>query len=424
MDLPADVIQGTVDEAEATEQVLPLSAPPSSSADEVKLLKIAALIKSAQAPLVVIGKGAAYGRAEGALRRLIDATRLPFLPSPMGKGVVPDSHPCNTASARSTALQHADVVLVLGARLNWIFHFGQSPKWKPSAKFIQVDIEPTEIGRNGGDAELGLVGDVSIVAQQLLHHLGGWSYPQATAFTNALAVSRRKNEQKAEKAANLQTQPLKFAHAFDIIRSTLDILSPASDGGVVYVSEGANTMDNSRSSFPVEHPRLRLDAGTYATMGVGMGYAIAAHEAYNGPYKEGYSGGFGARKKIVCLEGDSAFGFSAMEIETMARYQMDCLIFVMNNGGVYHGDSDTASEWLQRQKLSLTSSGEGSLRSTSLGWETRYELLAEAVGGKGYLVRTSEELAKATKEGFEAKVPVIVNVMIESGKGSKLVSIL
>lgn len=421
VDLPADLIQGTVEDLEDIQQLRPVAAPPAGSADALKLFKIAALIKSAEAPLVVVGKGAAYARAEGVLRQLIDSTHLPFLPSPMGKGVVPDSHDCNTASARSTALQHADVVLMLGARLNWIFHFGQAPKWNPNARFIQVDVEPTEIGSNGGDAELGIVGDVNIVVQQLSHHLGGWKYPQDTAYIQALAAAKEKNEQKATKAASLHSQPLKFAHAFDVIRSTLDSLSPASEGSIVYVSEGANTMDISRSSFPVEQPRLRLDAGTYATMGVGMGYAIAAHEAYNSPHAEGYANGRGERKKIVCLEGDSAFGFSAMEIETMARYQMDCLIFVMNNGGVYHGDSDTADEWLGRQQKSLAGSGEGSLRSTSLGWETRYEMLAEAVGGKGYLVRTPEELAKATREGFEARVPVIVNIMIESGKGSKLV---
>ena len=420
VDLPADLIQGEA--SGGIRGLQPLPAPPVSSADAVKLFKIAQLIKTAKAPLIVVGKGAAYARSELALRELVDKTNLPFLPSPMGKGVLPDSHPSNTASARSTALAHADVVVVLGARLNWIFHFGEAPKWNPEARFIQVDTAVEEIGRNGGDAELGIVGDIRVFVEQLTANLTDWHYDSSTSgFVEQLTASKQKNEEKAAKAAAKSSVPLNYAHAFSIVKTVLEELSPAKEGGVVYVSEGANTMDISRSAFDVEYPRLRLDAGTYATMGVGLGYAIAAHEAYNGPFAEGSSGPAG-RKKIVALEGDSAFGFSAMEIETMARYQMDVLIFVMNNGGVYHGDSDTAEEWLSRQKASVDGKGDATpLRSTSLGWEVGYEKLAEACGGKGYMVRTTEELAKATREGFEAKCPVIVNVMIESGKQGKLV---
>lgn len=422
VDLPADLIQG--ESTEDTQRLRPLPAPPVSSADAAKLFKIAQLLKSAKAPLIVVGKGAAYAQAEGVLRELVNKTSLPFLPSPMGKGVLPDSHSSNTASARSTALAHADIVLLLGARLNWIFHFGEAPKWNPKARFIQVDNAVEEIGRNGGDAELGIVGDIRVVVEQLTHHLADWHFDASTSeFVKALTASKKKNEEKAAKAAAKVSLPLSYAHAFSTIKSVLYELSPPEQGGIVYVSEGANTMDISRSAFDVEHPRLRLDAGTYATMGVGMGYAIAAHEAFNGPFAEATSGPAG-RKKIVALEGDSAFGFSAMEIETMARYQMDVLIFVMNNGGVYHGDSDTSEEWLARQKASVEGKGGSALlRSTSLGWEVGYEKLAEACGGKGYMVRTPEELAKATKEGFQAKCPVIVNVIIESGKKGKLVSV-
>lgn len=423
VDLPADLIQGESDDAGEVQHLRPLPPPPLSSAVEVQLAKIAGLIRSAKAPLIVVGKGAAYARAEGVLRELVDRTRLPFLPSPMGKGVLPDTHPCNTASARSAALKHADVVLLLGARLNWIFHFGEAPKWNPDARFIQVDTAVEEIGRNGGDAELGIVGDIRVVVEQLSHHLGSWRYEESSSsYVRAIAQSKQKNLATAAKAGARETTPLNYAHAFSVIRSVLDNLSPPNEGGVVYVSEGANTMDISRSAFDVEHPRLRLDAGTHATMGVGLGYAIAAHEAYNGPFAEAGSGASARRKKIVALEGDSAFGFSAMEVETMARYQMDVLIFVMNNGGVYHGDSDTASEWLARQKASVEGKGGlEPLRSTSLGWEVGYEKIAEACGGKGFLVRSSDELAKATKEGFEAACPVVVNVIIESGKKGKLV---
>lgn len=120
VDLPADVIQGKGD-ADSTKVV---SLPPRAASDPDKIQIVAELLKYAKAPLVVVGKGAAYSQAEVTIRHLIDQISVPFLPTPMGKGILPDSHPLNTASARSTALKGADVVLILGARLNWILHFG------------------------------------------------------------------------------------------------------------------------------------------------------------------------------------------------------------------------------------------------------------------------------------------------------------
>ena len=430
MDLPADLIQGTSEEdAEDGLQVQVLSDPPKAGADDLKLFKISQLLKSAKAPLVVLGKGAAYSQAEASIREFIDTTQIPFLPTPMGKGVIADSHPLNTASARSTALREADVVLILGARLNWILHFGDAPKWNPSAKFIHVDISPEEIGKNAGDAELGLVGDISTVVPQLLKQFKGWHYDSSTSqYLSHLHASRDKNEATAAKAAANTSLPMTYSYALNLIKETIHSVSPPKDAGVVYISEGANTMDISRSIFPVDYPRLRLDAGTYATMGVGLGYAIAAHTAYNSPSMtdvEAVAGpphSKGKQKKIVCLEGDSAFGFSAMEVETMARYGMDILIFVMNNGGVYHGDSDSSDAWLQLQQQTLQghNNSSGGLRSTSLGYEVGYEKIAELCGGKGWLVRTGEELEKATREAFAYDKVSVVNVMIEPGKGKKV----
>jgi 2-hydroxyacyl-CoA lyase 1 len=410
--------------------------PPKGGTQRDRILEAAQLLKDAKSPLIVVGKGSAYAKAEALIRELIEKytsvdffhttpltkdhrTSIQFLPTPMGKGVLPDSHPNNAASARSTALKLADVVLVLGARLNWILHFGDAPKWNPDARIIQVDISLEEIGRNHGDTSLGLVGDIAVVTEQLLSALNGWRWDSRISdYTLRLSESKQKNEIAAAAKAKVDKTPMTYERSFSIIKTVLDRLSPPQEGGIVYVSEGANTMDISRSIFSVEHPRLRLDAGTYATMGIGMGYAIAAHVAYNNsgcPHT--------AKKKIVALEGDSAFGFSAMEVETMARYQIDVLIFVINNGGVYHGDSLDGDEWLKLQQATVegvAGKGEG-LRSWSLGWEVGYEKIAEAFGGKGFLARTPEELARATEEGFKAKVPVVVNVIIEAGQATKLV---
>jgi 2-hydroxyacyl-CoA lyase 1 len=419
VDIPADVIQGEPEEEAA--HLVPV--PPKAASDPSKIELIARLLRSAKAPLVVIGKGAAYAQAESFIRDMIDQTKIPFLPTPMGKGVLPDSHTSNTASARSAALQGADVVLLLGARLNWILHYGEEPKWHSSVLICQVDISAEELGRNNADPALGIVGDIRVVTSQLTAALRGWQYNTSSEYVKVIKANVAKNEAKAAKVAKVDKIPMTYARTFDVIKETLHKLSPPENGSIVYVSEGANTMDISRSAFPVEHPRLRLDAGTYATMGVGLGYAIAAHCAYNLPSPEAVSGPSMSHKKIVCLEGDSAFGFSLAEVETMARYGMDILIFVVNNGGVYHGDSEDSDEWLQMQRKTIEGKSHGGLRSSSLGWEVSYEKIAEMCGGKGYMVRTPEELAKATEEGFKATVPVVVNIIIEAGQTQKLVII-
>lgn len=334
----------------------------------------------------------------------------------MGKGVVPDSNPCNASSARSTAMKEADVVLVLGAKLNWILSFGLPPKWNARANIIQVDIAADEVGQNGGNPSLSLVGDVGLVVDQLLDAFGTWRWQgQSTPFYKSLSAAKQRNSEKAAKKAAVQTLPVTFERAYDIIKTTLNQLSSEKDGDVIYVAEGANTMDISRSSFTVEQPRTRLDAGTYATMGVGLGYAVAAYAAYNFPGAEGLAGKQGSRKKIVAIEGDSAFGFSGMEVETMARFSMDILIFVMNNSGLYRGDTDSKEAWEERRRNTVegtTQQGKG-LTAWSLGYQTDYQKLAEMAGGVGFLARTPEELRRATEEGFKAKVPVVVNVLID-----------
>jgi 2-hydroxyacyl-CoA lyase 1 len=354
-------------------------------------------------------------------------TGLPFLPTPMGKGVVPDSDPHNTSSARSTALKESDVILVLGARLNWILHYGEPPKWNEAAKIIQVDISAEELGRNSGDSRLSIFGDIGLAIDELVSQLAGWqwqSQSQLSTFQRNLQASKAENEAGAARKARVDKIPMTFERVFDVIKTTLHRLSVPENGDIVYISEGSNTMDISRSIFTVEHPRLRLDAGTYATMGVGLGYAIAAHAAFNNSQPEATSGQPG-RKKVVAIEGDSSFGFSAMEVETMARYEMDVLIFVINNSGIYHGDSHSADQWLSCQRATAeraTANGAG-LRSLSLGYEVGYEKIAETCGGIGFLARTPAELERATEEGYKAKVPVIVNVIIEPGDDKIMVSL-
>ncbi|EME41477.1 hypothetical protein DOTSEDRAFT_73779 [Dothistroma septosporum NZE10] len=413
VDLPANLILGTFD---VPRNKLPaLTEAPLSVAPPKKIQDVASVIKSAKAPLIVIGKGAAYAQAEKQIIEFVDKTGIPFVPTPMGKGVVADSHASNFSAARSTALRESDVILVLGAKLNWILSFGLPPKWSPHAKIIQIDITADELGKNGGHPTLSLVGDVALCVEQISRTLGSWKWPgvKDSAFSKSLQAAKDRNEAKALAKTKSGKVPMPFEKAFEIIKAALNDLSNPSEGDIVYVSEGANAMDISRSVFTMEHPRIKLDAGTYATMGVGLGYCIAAHTAYNLTH-EGHAGGSG-KKKVVAIEGDSAFGFSAMEVETMARFQMDVLIFVMNNSGLYRGDTDAEDKWEERRRNTVegtTTDGKG-LTAWSLGYQTKYEKIAEMAGGIGICARTAEELMEATRRGFEAKVPVVVNVIID-----------
>ena len=293
------------------------------------------------------------------------------------------------------------------------------------AKIIQVDITADELGKNGDDTSLSLVGDVGLVVETIGDQLSGWKWQgESTPFYRTLQAAKSKNEEKVSKEASSDKVPMTYEKVFGIIQKTFNSLSRAEDGDVVYVSEGANAMDISRSIFTMEQPRVGLDAGTYATMGVGMAHAIAAHAAYNFPHPEGLAGKPG-RKKIVAIEGDSAFGFSAMEVETMARYQMDFLIFVINNGGLYRGDSATNEGWLERQKVVVAggpADGVG-LSATSLGYETNYQKTAEFSGVIGIVARTPEELKNATEEGYRANVQAVVNVIVDAQADLVMVSI-
>jgi 2-hydroxyacyl-CoA lyase 1 len=270
IDIPANFIRSSIKGSITPASFPPVPDSPRSMGSPDMISQTVTCLRNAKAPLVVIGKGCAYARAESQLRALVDSAQLPFLPTPMGKGVIPDSHPLNVAAARSTALANADVVLLLGARLNWILHFGKGPKWRDDVTFIHVDIAAEELGNNNRSSTIRLLGDVGMVADQLRNSLSGWTYQaRSSPFMKDIREKRSKNLANATKLARSDRVPMGYHRALTGIKDALVGLD------VVYVSEGANTMDISRSIFDVQEPRRRIDAGTFATMGVGMGYAIA-----------------------------------------------------------------------------------------------------------------------------------------------------
>ncbi len=336
----------------------------------------------AQRPLIVLGKGAAYAQADDAIRKFAEATGIPFLPISMAKGLLPDSHPQSAGAARSLAISRADAVLLVGARLNWLLGHGESPQWSPDAEFVQVDIAAAELDSNRPIAA-PLVGDIGSVLSALCDAVDTHPVVAPTEWVAELADRRARNEAKMRERLAENPHPMRFYNALGAIRAVLQ-----ENPGVYVVNEGANALDLARNVIDMELPRRRLDTGTWGVMGIGMGYAIAAAVETSSP--------------VVAVEGDSAFGFSGMEIETICRYRLPVTVVILNNGGVYRGDETVAG---------------GDPAPTVLNARARHELIAEAFGGKGYHVTTPSELRAALSEAIASGGPSIIDCELDPAAG-------
>ncbi|KAL3813283.1 hypothetical protein ACJIZ3_014551 [Penstemon smallii] len=401
LDVPSDVLRQRVEESEAEKLITEalnsrkneLIEKPRVSNSEIH--KAVDLLRKAQRPLIVFGKGAAYARAENALRKLVESTGIPFLPTPMGKGLLSDTHELAATAARSLAIGKCDVALVVGARLNWLLHFGEPPKWSKDVKFILVDISKEEIELR--NPCLGIVGDAKDVLETIHKEIKddpfclGKTHP----WVESIKSKAKDNVAKMEVQLAKDVVPFNFMTPMRIIRDAiLEMGSPAP----ILVSEGANTMDVGRSVLVQTEPRTRLDAGTWGTMGVGLGYCIAAAMA-------------SPDRLVVAVEGDSGFGFSGMEVETLVRYQLPVVVIVFNNGGVYGGDRRNSEE--------ITGPYKDDPAPTSFVPGAAYHTLVEAFGGKGYLAGTPDELKSALSESFSARKPTVINVTIDPYAGAE-----
>lgn len=311
----------------------------------------------------------------------------------MGKGVVPDTARQSIAAARTLALQKADVVLLLGARLNWMLHFGRSPRFSPDVKVIQVDLNVEEM-HNSIRSHVAIQSDIVPFAGAFLDGISKMKFrlSENHAWWKELQEKCEKNQQTVRAMSLDLKVPLNYYAVFHHLRQAIP-------SDCIIVSEGANTMDIGRSILLNDLPRHRLDAGTFGTMGVGLGFAIAA-ALYCRDYHPG--------KRVICVEGDSAFGFSGMEIETMIRYQLPIIIVIVNNSGIYSGFST-------EDYKSIQAMGDPTLTTppTTLNAETRYENAMKMFGKEGYFVRTIDELQAAVKSALiPTDHPSIINVAI------------
>ncbi|XP_049875785.1 2-hydroxyacyl-CoA lyase 1 isoform X2 [Pectinophora gossypiella] len=401
LDMPATLLLGEADEDKVPLEYYTTDRVNPAFPDPALVAEAADILAKAEKPLVIVGKGAAYARAEDAVRKLVDTTKLPFLPTPMGKGVVPDTSPYCVSSARTQALSQADAVLLLGARLNWMLHFGQPPRFRPDVKIIQVDITPEEF-HNSVKSSVAVHSDIKPFAEALTQKLAEKKFslqPTSNSWWTALAEKQKANAEFVESQANNATVPLNYYAVFKTVQKIIP-------KDAIIVSEGANTMDIGRGMLLNNLPRHRLDAGTFGTMGVGPGFAIAAAM---------WCRDHAPNKRVICVEGDSAFGFSGMEIETMFRYQLPVVIIIVNNNGIYGGfDPQTMKDIQEGGDVALCTP------PSALSTEVRYEKMMELFGQSGFFCRTTSEIEDALKKALAiTDRPSIINILIDPQSNRK-----
>jgi oxalyl-CoA decarboxylase len=344
------------------------------------------VLKTAKRPLIILGKGAAYAQADDAIRAFVEKSGAPFLQMSMAKGLLPDTHPQSAGAARSTVLKDADVVLLIGARLNWLLSHGKGKTWGDAPKkFIQVDIEPKEMDSNV-EIAAPVVGDVGSCVSALLDGMGG-NWPAAPSdWVNKVNAKRDENVAKMAPKLMSNASPMDYHGALGVLRT---IVKERPDA--ILVNEGANTLDLARGVIDMYQPRKRLDVGTWGVMGIGMGYAIAA--------------AIETGKPVLCVEGDSAFGFSGMEIETICRYNLPVCVVIFNNDGIYRGTD-------------VNSAG-ADPATTVFVRGARYDKMIEAFGGTGVNATSPDELKRAVNAAMDSGKPTLINAVIDPAAGSE-----
>jgi oxalyl-CoA decarboxylase len=388
LDLPGKLFSQVMDADAGARSLVKVVDPAPAQIPSASAVKRALeLLKGAKRPLIILGKGAAYAQADDDIRALVETSGIPFLPMSMAKGLLPDTHPQCAGAARSTVLREADVVLLIGARLNWLLSHGKGKSWGDRPKqFIQIDIEPREMDSNV-EIVAPVVGDIGSCVAALLAAMGSNWPPAPAEWLKTIRSKREENVAKMAPRLMNNKSPMDFHGALGALRTVIKERPDA-----ILVNEGANTLDLARGVIDMYQPRKRLDVGTWGVMGIGMGFAIAAAVETGKP--------------VLAVEGDSAFGFSGMEVETICRYHLPVCVVVFNNDGIYRGTD-------------VNSPGSSDVATTVFVKGSRYDKMMTAFGGVGINVTTPDELKRAVNEAMDSGRPTLINAVIDPAAGSE-----
>jgi oxalyl-CoA decarboxylase len=387
LDLPAKLFGQVMDATKGKKSLVKVIDPaPAQIPAPASIKRALDVLKAAKKPLIILGKGAAYAQADDAIKTLVEKSGIPFLPMSMAKGLLPDTHPQCAGAARSTVLKDSDVVMMIGARLNWLLSHGKGKTWGDAPKkFVQIDIEPREMDSNV-EIAAPVVGDIGSCVAALVDAMGNSWTKAPSDWMGAVTAKRDENVAKMAPRLMNNNNPMDYHGALGVLRT---IVKERPDA--ILVNEGANTLDLTRGVIDMYKPRKRLDVGTWGVMGIGMGQAIAAAVETGKP--------------VLCIEGDSAFGFSGMEVETICRYNLPVCIVIFNNDGIYRGTD--------------TNKAGNDPATTVFVKGARYDKMMEAFGGTGVHATTPDELKRAVNTAMDSGKPTLINAAIDPAAGSE-----
>ena len=350
-------------------------------ADPALVTQAIALLRQAQKPLLIAGSAAGYTLSGEALQRFIETTRLPVLTEEQSRGLISDDHPyafgffergLNRAAAK---VRDADLVLLLGRKQDFTIGYCRPPHVAASAKIIQIDPAPMEIGRNRGVA-LGMVGDVTSVLDQLTKEAEKHAWNELP-WINELRDARRAQAEWAESLSRAET-PM---HALFVHKTVKSILQPED----CLVFDGGDFCHFGRSLLPALKPKRWLYVSSLGMLGSALPSALAAKVAY-------------PDSRVIMLSGDGAFGFNAMEFDTAVRHKLNIVAILGND-----------SAWGIDRQIQLGLYGR-SVATDLL--QTRYDQVVQGLGGHGEFVARAEELAPALGRAFAAGKPALLNVAV------------
>ncbi|HKA48472.1 MAG TPA: thiamine pyrophosphate-binding protein [Candidatus Dormibacteraeota bacterium] len=371
LDMPGDVLYRDVDPSDVR-WVEPDVTRQRPSGDPQLVDRAIGLLEQAERPVLIAGSGILWSAAAGELQAWVERSKMPFWTTPQARGVIPEDHPLCFLNARATAFREADLVFVIGTRLNYVIDFGRPPRIAADARMIQIDVDPAELGRTR-HVDVGIAGDARAVLGQLLDAADRRLTGRYDRWVTYLADLNEEKRLDAERTMSTDQLPI---HPLRLCREVRNFL----ERDAILCVDGQEILNFGRQSIPTYLPGHRLNSGPFGTMGVGLPFGLGAKVAR-------------PDRQVVVLHGDGSMGLNAMELDTAVRHRINVLTVVSNNGGWTASDRPKAGR--------------------DLGY-TRFDLVAQALGCHGEHVEHPDEISPALARAAQSGRPAVVNVVTDA----------
>lgn len=379
LEIPTDVLRRELDSRDVV-SAAGVEVEGRSAADPEVVARAVELLQEARRPLVVAGSGVGWSGAENELRTFLEQAGCPFITTSAAKGCIRADHPQHVGGARSAALSGADLVVVVGTRLNFVMGYGRPPRFDADARLIQIDVDPAELGRNRR-VDVGIAADARMALVQLAEALAESSPLETGEWLETL---REKDGQ-----ARLALDGVRRSDATPVhpLRLCAEVATAVGEDGIV-AADGGDIFSFARLAIDTYRPGHWLEPGVFGCLGVGVPFAVAAKIAK-------------PEHRVACVTGDGAFGLTGLELDTAVRHNAPVVVVISNNAA-----------WAIERASQIKDYGPDRVIGTDL-LPTRYDLMAEALGCHGELVERPDDLAPALERAFASGLPACINVMTD-----------